>query len=235
MPRGYRWLWFGHGDDHPVATREAGSIFNPDQQDEGLKEQWPESFVRKAIITQTNLDLAMGARIGAAISFDREHSSVIRARVLRGDAELVLGDRALQIVLSHEPTWEDLADLRRSRGVRDYRAILREVEVAAREEVGSGRPLPEAIWRGYTKQLEQAASTRPSLTAKVSVGLVGAGSGVVAGLATGGALMIGEIVGLAVGTVADAVAEHLSKPAWLSMDQTVRRGVRRRRPSQLHA
>jgi hypothetical protein len=34
-----------------------------------------------------------------------------------------VGDRALQIVLSHEPTWEDLADLRRSRGVRDYRAI----------------------------------------------------------------------------------------------------------------
>jgi hypothetical protein len=221
LPKAFRWLLYGHGDDHPAVKREATSIFNPDYKDERLTALWPGSFVRKAIIGNFGMDLAMAALAGATVSFDRTHGAVVQARVQRGDAEWVLGDLALRVVLAADPSWEEVDALRRTRGFRDYRAILREVEAAAREQAGGGR-IEERVWREYAHRLEAAASKRPSGKAKATVALVSAGAGFGVSMAAGGTPGVGDVVSLAVGAIGERIADHIATPAWLSMHRGVR-------------
>jgi hypothetical protein len=228
LPRGLKWLRYGHGDDLPEVAREAGSIFNPDYKDEALAALFPEGFVRTEIIKQFNLDLGMAASIEAAVTFDKRHAAVVQARVARGDADWVLGDRALALILSEEPTWEEVNELRRSKGFQDYRAILRDAEAAAMETAAAG-VFDHRLLNEYGDALEKAASKRPSTKAKAAVALLSSGAGIAASIATGGAMLVGEAISFAIGTLGGEVADRLATPSWLSMHRGIRRLPQRRR------
>lgn len=228
LPRGLKWLRYGHGVDMPEVAREAGSIFNPDYKDEALAALLPEGFVRTEIIKQFNLDLGMAASIEAAVTFDKRHAAVVQARVARGDADWVLGDRALALILSEEPTWEEVNELRRSKGFQDYRAILRDAEAAAMETAAAG-VFDHRLLNEYGDALEKAASKRPSTKAKAAVALLSSGAGFAASIATGGAMLVGEAISFAIGTLGSEVADRLATPSWLSMHRGIRQLPQRRR------
>jgi hypothetical protein len=121
--------------NHAEPTQEGKQIIEAwvkvDELDPTVRQQLTGDFHRNLVLESANNDLVVGSRLGAAISLDRLHTSIASARLRRGDAELVFGSRALEILLPGEIEWEDIDRLRCHPGIADYRSVLSEIEQAA--------------------------------------------------------------------------------------------------------
>jgi hypothetical protein len=245
LQRSFSWVEFGHVGDHPAVKREAESMFNPDRDDPVLRELWPGEFVRNLLIGHTNIDLGMGALLDSAVSYDAAHAPVVLGKLRRGEGALALGDRVLSVVFPGELTWEDVDQLRGSRSagarrLRDYRAVIREVEEEARQSATALGDLDEAIEHEYGKRLSAAEGRRVGFGGKLVIEAIAIGVGEAAGAAAGGVPLVGGLAGAAAGLAGGEVADKVARPRWIGLHRDLERrtsgaGLRPTRPPRTGA
>lgn len=178
-----------------------------------LQERWSRNLVSKSVAH----DLVLANGLAAALSMDNRHALVTEARVRRGEAAVVLGGHAQALLLPNtsDMSWSDLATVRRDRGLKRLRAVLREVEAEALGESGSLAELDRRISIIFARELARIQSTsalsRKNMVATV-VGLI-VGEGV--GIATAGVPAAGGIIGGAVGALAGEASQRLGSDRWV--------------------
>jgi hypothetical protein len=176
-------------------------------------------FVRSAIVKAGYFDLAVAALTRSAVSMDRRHSLGVDVRLRAGDAHRVGGHYALEVLLPSDFTWTDVPDLRKHRAIRDYRAIMREVETATMDSTASPAELDDLIRREYEGRLVAAAKKGVPLSGRVALQAIGF---VVGAVADAAAPTVG---GAAVGAAGFALGEGLGRamrPRWLAIDRRLR-------------
>ena len=228
------------------APREAEEAAKPwiaaDSDDEYLAHRCPDSYERATVIESANLDLATAARYGrVAICVDRYHAVVPRARLHRGDAQPVPGPAALELLVPRvdDLNWSDIHELRRHPGLRDYRAILREIEAAA----GYGHATMEGFERAVRDEYERAlhrvnqqlrqSTWGDRLTPVVITTIVGVAVGALVGnspVAAGTGGVVGTVASNAAGLLIDWIADSDRVPRWITFnDELQARASRRER------
>lgn len=219
------WLSFGHIDDDEPAMEIVRGWNSSDRDAEfrryrlGPRPDPPGGpFVDGAILSGGYYDLAVAASASVAVSVDRRHRRAIETRLRAGDAHHVGGHYALEFLLPMEFTWTDVAELRRHRALRDYRAIVREIEAEAFAMNSSGS-LDEKIHREYERRLVAAAGKGLPFGGRVALQAVGFILGAAMDLAA-------PVVGGATATGATFVATELLtravRPRWLAIDRRIR-------------
>jgi hypothetical protein len=219
------WLDFGHMTDDEPAKEIVRGWESSDRAEEFRRyrlDPRPEPpggpFVHGAILSGGYYDLAVAASASIAVSVDRRHRRAIEARLRAGDAHHVGGHYALEVLLPVEFTWTDVSELRRHRALRDYRAIVREVEADAIATSSSGS-FDEQIHREYERRLVAAAAKGMPFRGRVALQAVG--------FILGAALdPVAPIVGSAAVTGGTFVANELLaravRPRWLAVDRRIR-------------
>jgi len=224
LPKGAsKWLSFGHLPDPQEVSDIAASWARIDDLDPRLQQLWPNSFIRDLFVKTTDLDLALSAGLAAAISVDSAHGPVVAARMRAGEAEPVLGQRALHLYLPMGFTWADIAELRRHKALTEYRAVLRDVETLAMDKAVPLHDLDGAIREAYADRVAKAEARRPTAWAKVAIGAIGMVAGVVGELAVPGTPGVGAVAGAAAHLTATEAADRAARPRWLSLDARLRR------------
>jgi hypothetical protein len=171
-------------------------------------------FVGNAIVKAGYFDLAVAAVTGSAVSIDRRHQDVVVRRIEAGDAQRVGGQYALEVLLPDGFGWDDVPDLRAMRALRDYRAIIREVEEAALTDARNSEDLQRALHAEYAERLAKATARGVPFKGRVALAFMGF---VVGGLAETAAPVVGSAtVGVASFGAAEA-ADRLMRPRWLSV------------------
>jgi hypothetical protein len=225
-----KWIAYGHSHDTSQVQALARTWHARDDRDAQLRGLWPNQFIRDLYVKGTHLDLALSAAFGTAVSVDAAHGPVVAARTRAGQAQPVLGHRALHLYVPTGFTWADVADLRQHKALAEYRAVLRDVEAVALARAGSLHDLDLALREAYTDRVAKAEAHRPSSWARVMVGaiaLVAGVAGEVAGeVATHGVPGVGAVSGVVAHGVGDAIAERASRERWLALDARLR-GPRR--------
>ena len=220
-----KWLAFGHvTDDEPAKQIVRGWESSDRDADFGRYRFGPRpeppggQFVHGAILSAGYYDLAVAATAGVAVSVDRRHRRAIEARVRAGDARTVGGHYALALLLPTEFTWTDVPELRRHRALRDYRAIVREIEAVAFATDAAG-PLDANIHREYERRLIAAAARGVPFGGRValhSVGFIlGAGLDAVAPV-------VGGVAATGATFVATELLDRAVRPRWLAVDRRIR-------------
>jgi hypothetical protein len=218
-----KWLVFGHANDDPAAKTIADRWYRTDARDAELQRLWPDQFVRDAYVKGAHLDMAFSAQLGAALSVDPAHVPVVAARYRAGEAQPVLGHRALHLFVPVGFTWADVADLRRNKALVEYRAVLRDVEATALDQTVSLEGLDAAIAMAYLDRVAQAEARRPSRWVRLAVDALGLLVGAAGGLAAVGTPIVGGLVGAAAAHAGGEVAERLTHPRWLAVHHRLRR------------
>ena len=218
-----KWLAFGHVEgDRPakemVGVWESSDRLGRLRQGGSRPTAARERFAQDAILKAGYLDLAIAATAGSAISIDRRHRLAIEARLTVGDAAPVGGHYALHLLLPVEFTWDDVADLRRHRALREYRAVMREIEDEAMRTSQSPAELDDHIHREYANRVALASARGLPFTGRVALAAVGFILGAIAE-------PVAPVVGGGAATAATFVAgEGLNraiKPRWLSVDRRI--------------
>ena len=160
--------------------------------------------------------------MGTAVSVDASHGPVVAARMRAGQAQPVLGHRALHLYLPIGFTWADVAELRKHKALVEYRDVLRDVEEVALNGAVSLDDLDRAIRDAYADRVANAEAKRPSGWARVAIGAVGLVAGLAGELAFLGVPGTGAVTGMAGHLVAGEVAERASRPRWLAIDTRLR-------------
>jgi hypothetical protein len=164
-------------------------------------------------------DLAIAATMGSAVSIDRRHRLALETRIRAGDAKPVGGQYALELLLPIGFTWADVPDLRKHRALRDYRAIVREVEAEALRGSQSVAEFDDRIRREYGRRVAAASEKGVPLAGRV----VSQALGFVVGEAADAAAPLagGLAVSVAVFLVNEASSRAM-RPRWLAIDRRLR-------------
>ncbi|MHB8488959.1 MAG: hypothetical protein ACYDCS_07160 [Candidatus Dormibacteria bacterium] len=200
-----------------------------DERNEHLVDALPIPFVRNRVIDNANRDLAVATQIGAAVSADNLHQTVMRKR-LDDEAGWRSVGYALPMLIPNvgELPWDDIARLRTDKNIEYYRKALAEFEDSVLANPGGDiearvREAYEASLRNAVGRLETMGKFFFHTAAGLSVGLC-------TGLATMGfSGPVGPIVGAAAGTVVTAGNElrvmRKTRPskAWIAMDTRIRK------------
>jgi hypothetical protein len=112
-------------------------------------------------------------------------------------------------------SWSDLATVRRDRGLRRLRAVLRDVEAEALEGSGSLGELDRRIHAIFTRELANIQATSalsPANVVATAIGLV-VGEGV--GLAAGGIPAVGGAVGGVAGALTGEAMRRFGADRWV--------------------
>jgi hypothetical protein len=219
------WLNFGHPtDDTPIKAmvskwqsedRQAAAIARLRGQALGAG-----GFSSEAVLAAGYYDLATSAIAQAAVSVDRRHADALRARLALEAAHRIRAAHALEVLLPTGFRWDDVPVLRKSRGIRDYRVILGEIEEAALAGATSIEDLERRIASEYAVALSKAQARGLSFGGRVILAAVGFVAGVGADVAApivGGAAI--AVASFAAGEVLDLAAA----PRWLTVDRTLRK------------
>ncbi len=177
------------------------------------------SFVHDAILAAGYYDLAIAATAAVGVSLDHRHRLAVETRLRAGDAQALGGHYALQVLLPRDFTWSDVPDLRKDRALREYRAIVREVEAEALRTSRTTAEIDDQIHREYERRIAVAAAKgvpfegRAALTA---IGFIlGEAADSTAPLVGGAAATIGAFV------VGEVVTRAM-RPRWLAVDRRLR-------------
>ncbi len=160
-PGASKWLTYGHSPDTADIQAIARSWAWTDDHDPELQRRWPNTFTRDLFVKATHLDLALSAAMGTAVSVDASHGPVVEARMRAGQAQPVLGHRALHLYIPTGFTWADVAELRRHKALAEYRAVIRDVEEVALAGAVSLADLDRAIREAYVDRVARAEARRP--------------------------------------------------------------------------
>jgi hypothetical protein len=175
---------------------------------------------RQAIVKAGYFDLATAALTGVGLSIDRRHQTAIAARLAASEAERIGGHYALEILLPAGFGWADVPALRRMRALRDYRAILRDVEDAALSS-DCASDLGRRVHAEYAERLAKASAHGLPAGGRIALAFVGFVVGAVADTRL-------PLVGGAIATAATLAAEEgidrLRRPRWLSVHRRMRTG-----------
>lgn len=232
LPReAHEWFTFGHANDSSDAKRIASQLRYRDRESVELKRMLPANggpfgFVRDRVIDDANLDLLLGAGLGSAVSLDSLHASVVRARVERGEAHPAFGSNSLPILVPNVANleWDDISDLRRQSGLRDFRALIAEIEAAAWDASTSPASFAALVHQEFESRLRVA---QDRVAGSVGRTIAAASVGFVVGEAVPlafGIPVVGGLVGGAAGIVVDVALRR--PPRWLAADMAVRRRLR---------
>ncbi len=222
-----KWLSFGHVTDDGPAMEVVRGWESSDRLEQFRhyrlgprpKAHRDGPFVHGAILAAGYHDLAVAATSGVAISIDHRHRLAVDARLRAGDARPLGGHYALQLLLPTEFSWSDVPDLRNHRALRDYRAIVREVEAEALRTDRSVAEIDDRIHRDYERRLAAAAAKGIPFGGRVALQAVGFILGAAADSAApliGGAAMAGATF------VASEAVTHAARPRWLAVDRRLR-------------
>jgi len=221
-----KWIEFGHVEDPPDAKDQARRWSFRDRSAAELKAAWPEPFVRDVYVKGAHLDLATSSALGTALSFDGAHAPVLATLVESREAEPVRGSTALGLLVPTGFDWADVAELRKQPALMEYRAVLREVESAARDGANSLADLERAIHDEYSRRVEDAAARRTGRWASIGIASLGLVVGVSADVALAGVPGAGTIAATTLAAAEYAVGERLdrrARPRWLTVHSRIRR------------
>ena len=218
-----RWLSFGHVTDDERVKQVVRDWESSDRL--RAVELRPRSttpggqFVRDAILGAGYYDLAVASTAASAVSFDRRHSLAVETRIRAGDAQPIGGHYALEFLLPTEFRWSDVPDLRKHRALRDYRAIVRDIEAEALRTSRSVAEINDQIRREYERRLAVAAAKGVPFTGRVTLTAVGFILGVAADSV---APIIGGAVVAASSLAASEGLTRAMRPRWLAVDRRLR-------------
>ncbi len=226
------WLDFGAVDDDRPAKDIVRVWEQRDRTDATMR--WlargrvpgPEppggKFAYDSILKAGYYDLAIASVTRSAVSIDRRHQIAVARQLQLGEAARVAGPIALEVLLPTDFGWEDVADLRRMRALRDYRAIISEIEAAALDRTTSVEDLERQIHGEYATRLAAATARGVPFTGRLAM----TGVGIVLGaLADTAAPVVGSTVVGGAGFALAEAADRALKPRWLSVH---RRAIGRR-------
>lgn len=191
-----------------------------------LAREISDPFSRGLIVRNANLDMAVAALTNTSVMPDPLHGKVLEARFR--DASWSAGGFALPIVLPAVVNldWSDVAEIRRHKALRRFRAVLREVEAQALDDVSSEGDLEAATHRAYGRYLAGAGGDLPSALGVAGRTLGGFVIGGMLGMATAGwtglgGVAAGAAVGSGPGMVADLRNFRRARIArgWLALHQ----------------
>jgi hypothetical protein len=212
-----RWLNFGHITDNASMRRIVQDWQRVDRLvsygGDRRRPSLEHHFVTKTILDATYKDLAAAAVAGVSVSIDRRHQTAVRARVTAGDATPVGGHHALGLVVPGDISWSDVDELRRMRGMRDYRAVVRDIEAMAFAAGGSGLEIDARTRREYQARVDRAIAGM-SLGGRAAMQLVGFVAGAVADSAQP---FIGGAVASGAAFVVQEAIQAARRPTWLSV------------------
>lgn len=194
--------------------------------EENVRSFLPETFVRNLIIKGLHRDLLVGAALGAAVNVDRFHARILAARVTDGSVLPLFGPQALTILVPEvrDLSWSDVAQVRANRGLRQYRAVLREVEEAAWDESSSPPEFARLVHQRFQARLLQVidASSLPRRLVRAILGVaVGEMLGVVLTQAPG----VGAVVGMAASAAKETAG--WTRRRWVGTHQALRKIAQR--------
>lgn len=226
LPSEVDWIEFESFGLTSAGKRIVARLVSADVDDDWLTSELRERWSRNLVSKSVAHDLVLANGLAAALSMDNRHALVTEARVRRGEAAVVLGGHAQAVLLPNvsNMSWDDLATVRRDRGLRRLRAVLREVEAEALEGSGSLGELDRRIHAIFTRELAkiQSISTlSPANMAATAIGFV-VGEGV--GLATAGVPAAGGVVGGAAGALANEAIRRLGSDRWVRTYRRARSG-----------
>jgi hypothetical protein len=161
-------------------------------------------------------DLAVAATAAIAVSIDRRHSLAMDTRLGAGDARPLGGHHALELLLPRDFTWSDVPELRKHRALRDYRAIVREIEAEALRTSRSASEIDNRIHLEYDRRLAVAASKGVPFAGRVALTAVGFVLGAAADFA---APLVGGAAVTAGGFVVGEGLTRLMRPRWLAVNR----------------
>jgi hypothetical protein len=216
-----KWLAFGHVDDESQVSRVVRGWEDADRLYR-LVHRLPSTasqFVESSIVKAGYFDLGAGASARVAVSMDRRHALAVQRRLEAGDAMRLGGHYALEVLLPTDFGWSDVPDLRKHRAIRDYRAIIREVEAAAIDAGTSIRDIDERIRREYQDRLLAASAKGLPFRGRVTLTAIGFVVGVAADLA---APFVGGATVATAAFVAGEVLDRTLEPRWLTVDRRLR-------------
>jgi hypothetical protein len=222
LPKGCDWIVFGHIAEPPELPPETERELSPPGVDAALAAKIADPWLRKLVIRDAHVDLHIGASLGSVVAVDRRHDQVLRERGVGPNAHRSFGDLALSIIVPSEPTWDEVVELRKTRGLADFRTILRDVEAEARESADSVKGLQLDILRGYSKRLAEAEARRPSLRSTVAATALGIVVGQLAAVSLALPSMVTELGGAAAGVAVQHALEVRVRPKWLAIHERVR-------------
>jgi len=139
--------------------------------------------------------------------------------VRAGDAHPIGGAYALELLLPVDFGWDDVPALQKHRAIRDYRAILREIEAEALTSASSFAELDDVIHREYERRLAAASSKGVPFAGRVALQAVGFVLGLAAETQ---APLVGSAAATTAGFVAGEVLDRAVKPRWLAVDRRIK-------------
>ena len=219
----FPWLRGAWIEDAPRTSTVVNQMARRDQDDPILRRTWPDQFVRSAVARGAATDFKRVSETGTTLYADPFHARLLAARVARGDAVTVLGQEALRVIEPRELSWQEVADLRAVPGLVEYRAVLRDIEGAAREQSTSRQDLHERILRGYSEALARASTRMPSWRTRLTLVAFGIVVGKAVTLAANGLPFVGSVAGGVFGDRASQVAGEMARPRWLAADARLHR------------
>jgi hypothetical protein len=220
------WLSFGHMTDEEPAKEIVQGWESADHNEElrrygrnPVPEPADGQFVHSSILKAGYFDLAVAATSGFSVSFDRRHRLAVERRCRAGDAHVLGGHYALEVLLPTEFTWTDVPDLRKHRALREYRAIIREVEEQALRSGRSVAEIDERIHGEYEARLAAATARDIPFAGRAALSTVGFVLGAAAD--TAAPVVGGAAVTAAAFVVGEAVSRAI-RPRWLAIDRRLR-------------
>ncbi len=217
------WVSFVRFEDCPdEMSRTTSIVARSDMGDPALVARWPDVFVRYAVAQGAASDLVHAARIGASISIDALHWHLLAAKIHRNEAARVPGVIAIKTLDPATLSWGELDELRRTRGFREYRKILFDIEAEALSGGASIAEMRQRIIFGYGEALGRARSHLPSGRGHAAALVIGFVAGELAGIAAAGVPLLGGLGGAAAGEAASHVAASVTAPRWLAVHERLR-------------
>jgi len=225
FPEGCDWIsWVVRPHSLPNEVSKLARLWTDrDERNAVLERRFPTNHVRSRIIRDTNEDLAICAGEGWVLSADPLHNEVLSGR-LRDEEGWHLEGFALPIIVPAigDLSWEAVSDIRRDKGIRYLRDILRDVEVAAMEAAMSAGDLESAVHQLVDDELIKANEATGALRSTIKRSVLGILIATGVGFATvgitgplgimtaaGGSTAIGSVI-----DVRDAMRSKRSR-AWL--------------------
>jgi len=215
------WLWIDHVPDEIRAlTTQTALAMSIMDYIEDMRPRDPARRVFDKIIRgPTYNDLEVAQAEHWAVSVDRRHRVAIETRLHAAEAHYVDGHRALEFLLPTEFTWRDVPNLRKHRALREYRAILREIESEALLGSSSPKEIDDLIHREYDRRIAAAAAKGVPFGGRVALTVVGFILGVAADSA---APLMGGAASTAGSFAAGEALGRVVRSRWLAVDRLLR-------------
>ena len=205
----------------------ASSWSSRDRNNDALLSAVPVTFARSLIIENANTDLARAALNGVAVMQDATHRQVVASRLDSGTTWQPVGF-AVPLLAPRVGTlsWTDIDSLRADKAMRDYRAMLRDLEAETLQQSASDqdveRFLNVVLRNRLLKLAEPPRNSISALFNGVVSFFVGSGIGALTTGWTGPASILG---GAALGGAVDVGRAALDRSRarsarrWVSLHQ----------------